>query len=55
MNVSELIEQLEGLPPKYPVVIDGVEITEVTEVFLRNELYLTADHGYDEGLVIKIY
>ena len=54
MNVRELIEELEDLPPLYPVVIGGTEITEVTQILLRDELYLTADQGYDEGFVIKI-
>ena len=55
MKVRELIDELEELPPDYPVVIGGTEITEVTELLLRDDLYLSADHGYDEGLVIKIY
>jgi len=55
MKVRELIETLEEMPPEYHVVVHGTELTEVTEVLIRDELYFTEDHGYDEGLVVKIY
>ena len=55
MTVRELIDALENMPPDFPVVIGGVEITEVTETLIRDELYLTDERYYDEGLVVKIY
>lgn len=52
MTVRELIETLETLPMDLPVVENGCEITEV---LIRNEEYLSADQGYRDGLIIKVY
>ena len=52
MTVRELIEVLEELPLDYPVIVDGIE---ATEVLVREETYLTSEQGYNECTVIKIY
>ena len=52
MTVRELIETLEEMPADYPVIAEGAEITEV---LVREELYLTGDHQYADGPVIKLY
>ena len=52
MTVKELIEELEQFPLDLPVVENGCEITEVV---IRDELYLTSDNGYKEALVVKVY
>ena len=52
MTVKELIDTLEEMPLDYPVVVDNVE---VTEVLIRDEMYLSSEHGYNDGIVIKIY
>ena len=52
MTVRELIEALEELPAEYPVITEGAEITEV---LVREEMYLTSEHQYDDGPVIKLY
>ena len=52
VTVRELIEVLEEFPYDLPVVENGCEITEV---LMREELYLTADEGYQEGQIVKVY
>jgi len=52
MTVQELIEALEELPPDLPVVADGCEISEV---LIRDEIYFTEDHNYQEGTIVKVY
>ena len=52
MTVRDLIEILEELPMDLPVVENGCEITEV---LIRDELYLTAENGYQEGMIVKVY
>ena len=51
MKVKELIERLEELPPEY-VVISNDE--EITEAFVRDEMYLTEGHYYEDGPVVKL-
>lgn len=52
MTVEELIKKLESLPPDYPVVADG---REITEALIREEIYTTEDEWYAEGLVVKLH
>jgi hypothetical protein len=52
MTVRELIETLEELPLDLPVVENGYEITEIV---VRDEIYLTADNGYRDGQIVKVY
>lgn len=52
MTVRELIETLEELPQYLPVVENGCEITEV---FIRDEIYFSADHNYQDGQIVKVY
>ena len=52
MNVRELIERLEEMPPQLPVCADG---EEVTEVVIRDELHFTSEFTYEDGPVVKIY
>lgn len=52
MTVRELIETLEQLPLDLPVVENGCEITEV---LIRDEIYLTSDNGYKDGQIVKVY
>ena len=55
MTVRDLIEKLEEMPSDYPVVTRDVEIVEVSELFLRDEMYLSEDGGYKDGDIVKIY
>ena len=55
MTARDLIEALEEFPSDCPVVVKGVEIVEVSEVFLRDEMYLSEDHEYKDGMIIKLY
>ena len=52
MTVRDLIEELENLPMDLPITENGYEITEV---LIRDEIYLSEDHKYKEGLIIKVY
>ena len=52
MTVRELIEELEQFPLDLPVVENGCEITEVV---IRDEVYLTSEDGYKDGLIVKVY
>jgi len=52
MTVRDLIEILEDLPMDLPVVENGCELTEV---LVRDELYLSADSGYKDGQIVKVY
>ena len=52
MTVRELIELLEEFPLDLPVVENGCEITEV---LIRDEMYLTSDNGYKEEQIVKVY
>lgn len=51
MTVRDLIEILEEMPADLPVVVDG---SEVDQVLLRDEIYYSADLGYQDGEIIKI-
>ena len=55
MTVRDLIENLEEMPSNYPVVIKGAEIIEVSELFIRDELYLSEDGSYKDGMIVKLY
>lgn len=52
MTVRDLIEALEELPADLPVTDSE---NEITEIFVREEVYFSADHEYKEGLIVKIY
>jgi len=52
MNVQQLIERLEEMPPEATVCVNG---EAVSEVVLRDELHFTEDYEYEDGLVVKIY
>ena len=52
MTVRDLIEILENYPSDLPVVNGGCEISEVA---VREEIYLSEDHIYEEGKVVKVY
>ena len=52
MTARELIDILEQFPPDLPVVENGCEITDV---FVRDEMYFTEEHRYNEGQIIKVY
>ena len=52
LTVRDLIEVLEELPPNYPVVADG---TEITEVLIREEIYYTEDQLYEDNVIVKLY
>ena len=51
MTVRELIEILETMPQKRPVIADSVEITEVV---IRDEIYCTEEGIYDDGIIVKL-
>lgn len=52
VTVRDLIEALEEFPQDYPVVIDGCEVEQIV---IRDEIYLSSDIGYTDGLIIKIF
>lgn len=52
MTVRELIETLEELPMDLPVIENGCEISEVV---IREEIYLSVDHTYEERQIVKVY
>ena len=55
MTVRDLIEALEELPVELydcPAVTDGVEITDI---LVREEMYLTCEHGYSDATIVKLY
>ena len=51
MTVRDLIEILEEMPSDLPVV---VESSEADTVVVREEIYYSADLGYEEGPIVKI-
>ena len=52
MTVRELIEKLEEIPRDYRVTADNIEITEIV---VRNEMYLDEDGFYKDGFIVKLY